>query len=193
MESHRCNQMFRKACENGLKTVGKSKPLYSEILQPYLDSILEDSKFSKLIAYVDGSYNSDYPELLSCGIVFLDASREQVVGAYSNCRTIRELIASRNVGAEIYAACTAVNIAVANGCKNLVIYHDYAGLRMWPDGEWAARNPVTQRYTEFIQDKRRNGIVINFIKVTAHSGNRYNELADSYANGALLEKIKLMK
>ncbi|WP_414848488.1 RNase H family protein [Bacillus sp. IT-79MI2] len=48
---------------------------------------------------------------------------------------------------------------------------------------WRAKNPQTQEYQEFMQKYIRN-INIKFIKVKAHSGNEFNDLADRLAKYA---------
>nr|WP_254914821.1 RNase H family protein [Bacillus thuringiensis] len=48
---------------------------------------------------------------------------------------------------------------------------------------WRAKTTQTQEYQDFMQKYMRN-IEIQFVKVKAHSGNEYNDLADRLAKYA---------
>ena len=79
---------------------------------------------------------------------------------------------------------TAIDYCLENGIDDIEIYHDYEGVGKWADGLWKANNPLTQGYKQFIADARRI-MSIRFIKVKAHAGNKYNEMADKLAKQAL--------
>ena len=82
------------------------------------------------------------------------------------------------------AGLAAAAAAKENGIDDIEIYHDYEGVGKWADGLWKANNPLTQGYKQFIADARRV-MSIRFIKVKAHAGNKYNEMADKLAKQAL--------
>ena len=74
--------------------------------------------------------------------------------------------------------------ALEHGYREITIYYDYEGIEKWADGVWKANKPGTQRYKAFIAEKR-NQITITFKKVAAHTGVKYNEMADMLAKKAL--------
>ena len=81
------------------------------------------------------------------------------------------------------AAEIAVKFAHIFGYKTVKVYHDYDGIGKWANGSWAAKKHGTRRYVEII-DEYSDLININFLKVKAHSGNYFNELADKLASAA---------
>ena len=57
------------------------------------------------------------------------------------------------------------------------------GIECWALGSWKANKKSTQEYRDFyfsVKDK----ITVEFIKVQAHTGVEFNELADKLAKGA---------
>lgn len=78
----------------------------------------------------------------------------------------------------------AILWALENGYKKITIYYDYEGIEKWANGIWKANKPGTQRYKAFIAEKRQE-IEIAFRKVAAHTGVKYNEMADQLAKQAL--------
>ncbi|MCS6895574.1 MAG: reverse transcriptase-like protein [Bacteroidia bacterium] len=90
-----------------------------------------------------------------------------------------DLTAHRQIGGEIYAVVQAIRWCAKNKISACVIYHDYEGLRRWALGEWKARTPLTKRYVSFLQ---RIPVQIEWVKVPAHAGLRWNEVAHQLAN-----------
>ena len=74
--------------------------------------------------------------------------------------------------------------AIENGYKKITIYYDYEGIEKWANGIWKANKVGTQRYKAFVAEKRQE-IEIAFRKVAAHTGVKYNEMADQLAKAAL--------
>lgn len=132
------------------------------------------------IAYVDGSYNAETGEY-SCGVVFFAGGEEVHL-----CRRgeDREMASMRNVAGEIMGARLAMEEAVSRGMSSLVIYHDYQGIASWCLGQWRTNKNGTKAYKQYF-DSIKNIIEIKFIKVKGHSGDTYNDLADSLARSAL--------
>lgn len=96
----------------------------------------------------------------------------------------------RNVGGEIEAAEQAIRKALELGFKSIKIYHDYEGVGAWPDETWSRNRIETIEYHDFVVDARKK-IKIDFVKIAGHKGNRFNELADSYAKaGARASEIR---
>lgn len=133
-----------------------------------------------LIAYVDGSYDhSQLRYAYGCVLVL----PEEVV-TLNGSGADERYVSMRNVAGEILGSEKAVSWAQEHGYGEITIYYDYEGIEKWADGIWKANKPGTQRYQAFIAEKR-NEMVINFQKVEAHTGVKYNEMADMLAKEAL--------
>ncbi|MBR0374466.1 MAG: viroplasmin family protein, partial [Mogibacterium sp.] len=132
-------------------------------------------------AYVDGSYDQATGRY-SCGAVFLTADGEEHISEAFSDTAAAEL---RNVSGELMGARRAVEYAIRNGFRSVTIYHDYAGIGKWGNDEWKANLAVTKDYKEFIR-QARDKVRIDFVKVRAHAGNKYNEIADKLAKAALV-------
>ena len=127
-----------------------------------------------LIAYVDGSYNNGSGELL-------DGTEEQT---FYRKFADTDLAAMRNVAGEIKGAEAAMRYAVEHGFSKLYIFHDYEGIAKWCQGVWKTNKEGTKAYKAYfdsIQDK----LQVVFVKVAAHTGDKYNEMADGLAKQAL--------
>jgi ribonuclease HI len=132
------------------------------------------------LAYVDGSFDKDTFRYAS-GIVFLYKGEQKKV-SFAEKNLI--LAGMRNVAGEIRAAETAMEMAVFSGAKKVVICYDYAGIEKWAKGQWRTNKEGTIRYKERC-DLFSELIDIDFVKIKAHTGDPYNEMADRLANGAL--------
>lgn len=133
-----------------------------------------------MLAYVDGSYNTQTTEY-SAGVVVLWQGKEIT---FSEKADDPELKSMRNVAGEIMGAQIAMQYAVAEGARTLVVYHDYEGVEKWCTKAWAAKQHGTQKYKAYY-DKIAKQLDVRFVKVKAHSGDEYNEQADRLAKDAL--------
>lgn len=140
----------------------------------------EVSTDSRLIAYVDGSYE-DSLKRYAYGCVLVLADKEVTLNGSDDAE---DMVSMRNVAGEITGSCEAVKWAIEHGYRSVTIYYDYEGIEKWANDIWKANKPGTQRYKAFIQEKRQV-IDISFRKVAAHTGVKYNELADKLAKEAL--------
>ena len=138
-------------------------------------------------AYVDGSYDSA-SRRFSCGVVIVetDADGNSEITEINSAFDDEEAAQQRNVAGEIMGSKLAIDWCRANGVKAIEIYHDYEGIGAWADRKWKANNPLTQGYRDFVEQARKSR-KITFVKVKAHAGNKYNELADRLAKKALSE------
>lgn len=136
-------------------------------------------------AYVDGSYDISNNRF-SCGVVILETDANGNTETTELKAVFEDDVAAlqRNVAGEVMGAKTAIDYCLENGIKDIEIYHDYEGVGKWADGLWKANNPLTQGYKQYIADARRY-MSIRFVKVKAHAGNKYNEMADKLAKQAL--------
>lgn len=133
-----------------------------------------------LVAYVDGSYNVANNQF-SYGMVLLDGEQEL---KFQQFFIDEELASMRNVAGEIKGAEAAMRYAVEQGFHKLYIYHDYEGIAKWCQGEWKTNKEGTKAYKAYF-DSIRDKLQVVFVKVAAHTGDKYNEMADKLAKEAL--------
>lgn len=146
-----------------------------------MDSI--DMEPTKVIAYVDGSFDERLKKY-SFGCVILTPSGD-TIKEHGNGDSPASL-AIRNVAGEMLGAMFAVKWAITNGYSEVEIRYDYEGIEKWVIGEWKAKNELAQKYVEAMNGWKKS-IRISFLKITAHSNNKYNDMADALAKSALIE------
>ena len=133
-----------------------------------------------LVAYVDGSYEHSMRQY-AYGCVLVLAEDTVTLNGSGN---EEDYVSMRNVAGEILGSEHAIQWAVEHGYSSITIYYDYEGIEKWANGIWKANKIGTQRYKEFVA-KQREKIDISFSKVAAHTGVKYNEMADQLAKAAL--------
>lgn len=156
---------------------GQSGPLSNE------EAPDEDMPFSntvKAVAYVDGSYNEETHEFGYGVVMFFKGEELRMKDSSKN----EDLVDMRNVAGEIQGAMKAMEFAVDNKISYLTIFHDYLGISKWCSGEWKANKKGTIDYKKYY-DQCKKKVNITFEKVDAHTGDKYNELADSLAKEAV--------
>ncbi len=132
-------------------------------------------------AYVDGSFNPEIGKYAYGCIILREGCEEiKMSGAGDN----PEGVAQRNVTGEMLGAMSAVQWCAKNKYTDLLICYDYAGIEMWATGKWRAKNNLTQKYRDYMQD-HMSYMNISFKKIAAHTGDKYNEEADKLAKSAL--------
>lgn len=134
----------------------------------------------KCIAYVDGSYNSNTNTYGSGGIIIFSNGDKIEFSASGNDS---DFVSMRNVAGEIFASMDAISKAIMYGCESITIYYDYEGIEKWAVGDWKANKTGTKLYKRFIAENSTK-IHIDFVKVKAHTGVEYNEVADMLAKRA---------
>ena len=80
----------------------------------------------------------------------------------------------------------AIDYAIDKGYDEVHIFFDYEGIRSWAMGYWKTNIDATKDYKKFF-DAKKDKVEIHFHKVEAHTGDKYNELADSLAKKALIK------
>ncbi len=136
----------------------------------------------KVIAYVDGSYD-DKLKKYSFGCILLLPSGDIVKESGNGDNP--ESLAIRNVAGEMLGAMYAVKWAMINGYSEIELRYDYEGIEKWVQGMWKAKNELARKYAAAMNDWKRF-IHISFLKIEAHSNNRYNDMADELAKSALI-------
>ena len=132
---------------------------------------------NKLIAYVDGSYDIN-TSISGAGIVFLYPNGDITKKSLSIYD--EERIKMRNVSGEIAAATYAIRLAMAKKYESIEIHYDYDGICKWANAIWKTNNKWTKEYKEFVEDARKS-LEVTFVKEKAHSGCKYNDIADAVA------------
>lgn len=133
-----------------------------------------------VVAYVDGSYDVTRHQYGS-GLVILWKGYKQEFSFKGDTPGLADM---RNVAGEIVGAQRAMEFAVENNAKKVVIYYDYEGIEKWCTGAWKAKKEGTQMYVK-AYEKLKKHIEIEFVKVRAHTGDKYNEEADILAKKAI--------
>lgn len=153
----------------------------------FFNGISEEENYDGLTAFVDGSFDVSVGRY-GFGCVILQPGKEPL--EYYGSGNKEESVALRNVTAEMLGAMFAVKWAMAHGYKNILICYDYEGIEKWASGMWKARTELTAKYASAMKEWNKN-IRISFKKIAAHTGNRYNELADRLARRAIQEKAPI--
>ena len=143
--------------------------------------VLAEETFAGVRAYVDGSYNAA-TKAFSCGVVMLRDG--EVIAELKSVFSDEAAATHRNVAGEVMGARTAIEYCLKNGIDAVSIYHDYEGVGKWANNEWKANHALTRDYKAFVAEARKT-VDIKFVKVKAHAGNKYNEIADKLAKEAL--------
>lgn len=134
-----------------------------------------------LSAFVDGSYDAATGRYASAVVLIKD---NEVIETLSKPGDHPDIAAMRNVAGEITASVMAMRYAVNNGYNELVIFHDYEGIAKWCQGLWKTEREGTRLYKVFYDSVSRK-LNVRFKKVDAHTGVKYNEMADKLAKEAL--------
>lgn len=140
----------------------------------------DELKKDEIIAYVDGSFSTD-KNTYSYGIVIISANGKETYSGYGNDLEMAQM---RNVSGELMGAVEAMKLALARNYKNLYLHYDYAGIEKWAKGQWKTNKAGTKAYKKFY-DSIKDKVDVQFIKVKAHSGVKYNEEADLLAKEAM--------
>ena len=131
--------------------------------------------------FVDGSFMNG-----AVGAAFVVIDNDKVI--HEEKWTVEKYKELRNVTGEMSAAMKAVKYAKENGYKYIRLYYDYAGIENWVTGTWKAKNEATKLYREWMLRQTEN-MKVKFIKVDAHSGNKWNNYVDKLAKEATKKEV----
>lgn len=162
-------------------------PLSKDDLNSQVEKAVAALAENEIIAFVDGSYDVTQEKSAFGAIIFSHGSNRDILYKAFTKQLGEEFISLRNVAAELEAVKESINWAIQYGKSKISIYYDYEGIEKWADGQWKANKAITKEYVRFIQEKRAL-LQIEFTKVPAHSGVRFNEEVDAIAKNALLAK-----
>ncbi len=147
---------------------------------PVTEDLSSVAPENKARIYIDGSYNV-HTKKYGCGVVILYKGEMKT---YNEAFENAEYASMRNVAGEVMGAVRAIQYCRKYGILEAEIYYDYNGIGKWGDGEWKANLQMTQSYKNFVAEARKS-MKITFIKVNAHTGDTYNEMADRLAKDAI--------
>lgn len=146
---------------------------------------IESSKKCKnsnnVLVYVDGSYEDSIKNYGS-GVVIL--KNDEVIKTFSIRGNDKDLVSMRNVSGEIEASKIAMIYCIENKIEEIDLYFDYEGIEHWLTGRWQTKKEGTKKYKKFY-DSIKDELKVNFVKVKAHSGDKYNDMADILAKQSL--------
>ncbi len=169
---------YKNAIYKSFKTLEEAKAFIDneDINKFDFNNIDED----ECIVYVDGSYNIS-KKTVGYGIVFIDKEDTlEINGALEEGLYTEQ----RNVAGEVYGSIEAINLAIEKKKKKIYIHFDYMGIKAWAEGKWKTNIELTKNYKKFVEEKKKE-IDIYFIKVKAHSNDKFNDMADSLAKAAV--------
>ena len=169
---------FKNAIYKSFKTLEEAKAFMENKDINKID--FENLSKDECIVYVDGSFNIS-KKIVGYGIVFIDKDNIlELKGALEKGLYTEQ----RNVAGEVFGSMEAIKLAIEKGKKKIYIHFDYMGIKSWAEGEWKTNIELTQNYKYFIDEKKKE-IGIIFIKVKAHSNDKFNDIADSLAKSAV--------
>lgn len=144
----------------------------------FIDSVSTESGIE---AFVDGSFDK-FTGRYASGIVIVKNANvlEKISFSGSNI----DYVESHQIAGEVLAAIAAIEWAIEHDYTELTICYDYEGIESWAVGEWKTNKAISKSYKKKF-DALSSNITVHFRKVKAHSGVKYNELADQLAKDAL--------
>lgn len=167
---------------------GERKKSYIEKLNDEIEEVIDRLEPDQVIAFVDGSYSSDVDgeERYGYGAVLITKESEVCLsGSYDNM----DYMTSRNVAGEIEGVKNAIQWAIENKKREIIVYYDYEGIEKWAKKEWKTNKDLTIGYSKFYDEKSKY-IKVQFRHVKAHSGIYYNEKADELAKKSLYMPVE---
>lgn len=180
-------------CLKFVKGVKGAKYKSFENLKDAEDYLKEDKKLLKkgedsypedcLHIYVDGSYNAS-TEKFSYGLI---AIKNDVITYIENgCAEDSSQKQLRQIAGELMGATRAVEYAISQSERKIVIFHDYEGIFHHAMGTWDRKDESSKKYYAHMNSLiEKNNLELLFVKIDSHTGDIYNEVADSFAKLAV--------
>ena len=144
--------------------------------------------------YTDGSYTKGSC-CVSGGIVIIDDDTKELLTVRQVFSSKGDFVEMRNAGGEVVAACWGIQEAVMmanNESARVTVYYDYTGVANFITGSWTPRKKGMILYRDIIRKImiHNKNVEIKFVKVKAHTGVKYNELADCAARAMVPEEFR---
>ncbi len=151
-----------------------------EEAQAWLDG-MEAPAPDGIRVFVDGSFS---PGFAHSGWAFVVTDNDKEIARGSGITAFEA--ESRNIDGEVMASFQAMRWLDAHD-MNGVICHDYEGIARWAKGEWQAKSNIAQMYVKASKPYLQR---VQFEKVAAHTGVKWNELVDKLAKEAIAKARK---
>lgn len=141
----------------------------------------KDKKKNKksAVVYVDGSYNQFIKKASYACVIVSEGHEEYLSGSFDDLYNLH------NVSGELKAAMRAMEYCVDKKIKKVTIYYDFAGIETFCDKDRKTSKDYIKSYKKYVKAISEK-IEVSFEKVKAHSGDKYNEIADKLAKHALM-------
>ena len=152
-----------------------------EEAQAWLDG-MEAPAPDGIRVFVDGSFS---PGFAHSGWAFVVTDNDKEIARGSGITAFEA--ESRNIDGEVMASFQAMRWLDAHD-MNGVICHDYEGIARWAKGEWQAKSNIAQMYVKASKPYLHR---VQFEKVAAHTGVKWNELVDKLAKEAIAKAKKV--
>lgn len=139
-------------------------------------------------AHVDGSHISNTP-FSSYAVIF---TTEEGIYIESIAGTTNNFSELKNVAGELYGASQAINWAITNGYKKIIIHYDCNQIEKLVNGASSAKSSGTRayiNYMNYVQEK----IEIEYSYNKAHCGHFYNSEVDKLARAIAESRSKTVK
>lgn len=142
------------------------------------------SSTNTLNIYVDGSfciksniYSYAFAVVEEGEISYYESGAEQ-------CERVGKELS--NNSSELKAAMEAVNFASKKGKKRIVLYHDNLQIRNLVENPKPDVDGLWNKYSAYMNRKiKEENLSLNFTKVKAHNGNKFNEFVDNVAKSEM--------
>lgn len=148
--------------------------------------IVKNKNLKDINIYVDGSFRSQ-DNTFSYGFVFVE--NDKILKSNSKRIKDEKYLRYRNVWAELKAATSAIETAKKIGYSNINLYYDFQGIEIFLNKDYSrATSPfkvLKRQYQEEMFEHMKD-VNVNFIKVKAHSGDKFNNYVDKLCKKAVL-------
>ncbi len=145
------------------------------------ERLTNDLKKYDGVIYTDGGYDKEVDKYYGAFIV-IDKNKKKYPG--SLVQASDKFADEKNVAGEILACISAVETAIKLEMKSIIIYYDFAGLELFVNGQWNAKNFTTKFYVEKMSELGQM-VEMTFSKVMSHTNDKYNDEVDLMAKTAL--------
>jgi len=146
---------------------------------PISPALLNSPEKNIIKAYVDGSYMK---EKIGYGAVLI---KDNTIVAELSGKVDSIYNEHRQIAGELKSVLETVNYCKKNSIEKISIYYDYLGIEKWARGQWKAKKKLTKLYQEYM---KKQSLTIYWHKVSAHSGNKWNDHADQLAKESAMKK-----
>ena len=153
--------------------------IYAEQLT---ERVVRKREQTDIAIYVDGSFQ-EHSNRASWAWVMVGKENNIIKKKAGICR---QEAMSRNIDGELAASLSSAKWATKKKIK-ATIFYDYQGIESWALGDWRAKTKVAILYQEEIQKYLS---YVNFQKIKAHSGIRWNEYVDQLAKSMFNSRLE---